>query len=98
MNVHCWIAQRLFEFDIAQFPYLRQFLLNAIGIALNVGVLRAGDGDFRGGRRTEVQSLTDEIARIERKMRTSEIPVAIFVEDAPRGRATKSTLQASDQR
>src|SRR5712675_2780578 len=70
VNIHGWIAKRLFEFDIAQFFYLYQLLLNAIGITLHVGILWTHDRDFRGRRRAEVQGLTDEIARIKRKMRT----------------------------
>src|SRR6266849_9923034 len=72
VNVHGGIAKRLFELDIAQFFYLYQFLLNAIGIALDVGILWPGDGDFRGRRRAEVQGLTDEISRVERKMRAGK--------------------------
>src|SRR5712664_2721240 len=72
VNVHGGIAKRLFELDIAQFVYLYQFLLNAIGIALHIGSLWVGDGDFRGRRRAEVQGLTDEIARVKRKMRTGK--------------------------
>src|SRR6266436_3472515 len=70
MDVYRWIAKRFFKFDIAQFFYFRQFLPNAIGIALDVGVLRAGNRDFRRRRCAEVQGLTDEIARIKREMHT----------------------------
>ena len=48
VNVYCWIAQRLFEFDISQFFYFCEFLLNTIRIALHVGILRPGNGHFRG--------------------------------------------------
>ena len=91
--------QGLFVSEVPQFGDLREFLPDALRKAEYVVVLWAGGGYFNYRRRAEIQDLTNQIAGIEREMRSRELArqrvAEFFLQIAERNRCPRAEARRS---